>query len=186
MSRFSFKQIMGHISNTSISKYIVGFCLWFSGMPLPISIILIMMMYVTKSLFSVVYAVFFTLTFSTWILNRTMSNIRTWHLHFYKKNPQPQSFIVATRSMILYSILFGFLGLAIGFGIVYDSQQLTDASGFWNNLYFSITTLTTVGYGDIHPISYGRLIANLEMLFGLFYQITAISIGTLYLVEQEP
>ena len=37
-------------------------------------------------------------------------------------------------------------------------------------LYFSIETLATVGYGDIHPQThYGHVVASLEMFVGIFY-----------------
>ncbi len=38
------------------------------------------------------------------------------------------------------------------------------------NLYFSIETIATVGYGDLHPQThYGHIVASLEMFAGLFY-----------------
>jgi len=39
-----------------------------------------------------------------------------------------------------------------------------------NMIYFSFTTLTTLGYGDITPLSpYARSFANLEALIGQLY-----------------
>ena len=38
------------------------------------------------------------------------------------------------------------------------------------DLYFSIETISTVGYGDLHPQThYGHVVASLEMFTGLFY-----------------
>lgn len=38
------------------------------------------------------------------------------------------------------------------------------------DLYFSIETIATVGYGDLHPQThYGHIVASLEMFTGLFY-----------------
>jgi inward rectifier potassium channel len=38
------------------------------------------------------------------------------------------------------------------------------------DLYFSIETISTVGYGDLHPQThYGHIVASLEMFTGLFY-----------------
>jgi voltage-gated potassium channel Kch len=43
-------------------------------------------------------------------------------------------------------------------------------------LYFSFITLTTVGYGDISPVSNGaRMMAVLEAIFGTFYVAILIS-----------
>jgi hypothetical protein len=49
-------------------------------------------------------------------------------------------------------------------------------------LYFSITTLTTTGYGDIVPIStYARSLANLEQLVGVFYVAVLVArLASLY------
>ncbi|WP_049796343.1 potassium channel family protein [Methanomassiliicoccus luminyensis] len=48
-----------------------------------------------------------------------------------------------------------------------------DLSAF---IYYSFVTLTTVGYGDIHPLTpEARNLAGLEMLFGVFYLAIFIS-----------
>jgi hypothetical protein len=40
----------------------------------------------------------------------------------------------------------------------------------FNALYFSFTTLSTVGYGDIVPVSgIARMLAMVEAVFGMFY-----------------
>jgi len=42
-------------------------------------------------------------------------------------------------------------------------------SKFGNVLYFTIITFTTVGYGDIMPLSWMKLIVSLESLLGVFF-----------------
>jgi voltage-gated potassium channel len=40
----------------------------------------------------------------------------------------------------------------------------------FTGLYFSFTTLSTVGYGDILPVSsVARMLAMVEAMFGMFY-----------------
>jgi hypothetical protein len=53
-----------------------------------------------------------------------------------------------------------------------------------NLLYFSLTTLTTTGYGDIVPVDpIARSLANLEGVLGLFY--LAITVARLVTLEFE-
>ena len=59
-----------------------------------------------------------------------------------------------------------------------------DLSELATMLYFSLTTLTTTGYGDIVPVDpFARSLANLESLLGLFY--LAITIAPLVTLEVE-
>src|SRR5207237_1042310 len=51
-------------------------------------------------------------------------------------------------------------------------------------LYFSLTTLTTTGYGDIVPVDpFARSLANLESVVGQFY--LAITVARLVTLELE-
>ena len=48
-------------------------------------------------------------------------------------------------------------------------KAVKDASCFWENLYFSIVTVTTLGYGDYQPKpGIGQLLAGIEATFGTF------------------
>jgi voltage-gated potassium channel Kch len=51
-------------------------------------------------------------------------------------------------------------------------------------MYFSLTTLTTTGYGDIVPVDpFARSLANLESVIGQFY--LAITVARLVTLEVE-
>ena len=51
-------------------------------------------------------------------------------------------------------------------------------------LYFSLTTLTTTGYGDIVALDpFARSLANLELVIGQFY--LAITVARLVTLELE-
>ncbi len=39
---------------------------------------------------------------------------------------------------------------------------------FFDYLYFSIVTATTLGYGDLHPVGVGKMIASIEAVYGTF------------------
>lgn len=79
--------------------------------------------------------------------------------------------------------LYVLLGLA--WAIFYTILHLFDASAFYgvkpsqfqaDFLHFSFITLTTVGYGDIHPLATSsRIAATLEAIVGVMYPAVLIS-----------
>ncbi|HEY2678111.1 MAG TPA: ion channel [Steroidobacteraceae bacterium] len=94
--------------------------------------------------------------------------------------------------MVLY------LNLASIFASVFSLLWVLDPAAFGNlaaptggpsemvmMLYFSLTTITTTGYGDIVPVDpFARSLANLESMFGQFYfAITVTRLVTLELEE---
>jgi len=50
-------------------------------------------------------------------------------------------------------------------------------TGSLDNLYFSVTTLTSLGYGDINPVVWGKTIACIEVLAG--YLLLSLTVGIL-------
>lgn len=88
--------------------------------------------------------------------------------------------IIALRNsrIKIFVFLFAVLIISIISGtIMYLIEG--EESGFVNipvSVYWSIVTLTTVGYGDIHPITpFGQLIASVIMILG--YGIIAVPTG---------
>jgi len=47
--------------------------------------------------------------------------------------------------------------------------RLVPVEDYWNNLYFSAVTFTTLGYGDFRPIGKIRVLASIEALLGIFF-----------------
>ena len=85
-------------------------------------------------------------------------------------------FLVEDVSLLVYSLIFAVI--VIGFGIVYTLLTpfghgiakslipLSDVSLF-GGIYFSIVTVSSLGYGDMHPVGISRALAGLEVLMGL-------------------
>lgn len=81
-------------------------------------------------------------------------------------------------------LLVWVLGLILSFGALYWKFELIDFSkenasrpDFWDSLYFSVVTLTTLGFGDIHPTRLaGKIVAGLEATFGYAVVVIFISI----------
>lgn len=76
----------------------------------------------------------------------------------------------------------------ISFALHYRATGLLSASGafspdFWDALYFSITTFTTLGYGDFQPLPEHRLTTSVEALSGMVSM--AIGASLIWLWCQE-
>lgn len=79
-------------------------------------------------------------------------------------------------------LIAAFLALTFGFAAGYlgfsntplspDGLRLPDNSTnnvtFGDAVYFSIVTEATLGYGDIHPVGWSRVLACFQVLLGLF------------------
>lgn len=79
-----------------------------------------------------------------------------------------------------------YLLVGLFFGFVYGSVNNLGGDPFFangasstsaHNLYFSFTTLTTTGFGDLTARSnLGHTLSNLEMLVGQIYLVTVVSV----------
>ena len=86
-----------------------------------------------------------------------------------------------THVILAFSTL---MGLIIGGTVVYHSLE----NWTWIQcFYFSVTTLTTVGYGDIYPTNdASRLFTSFYVLMGVGLALLSLSIiGNDYLDRQE-
>ncbi|MBV8167247.1 MAG: two pore domain potassium channel family protein [Alphaproteobacteria bacterium] len=73
------------------------------------------------------------------------------------------AFVAHTVEVWLYGVAYWLLILKWGFsGFASDA-----AVDFEDCLYFSVVTYTSLGFGDLLPISHARLIAGVESLNGL-------------------
>ena len=85
---------------------------------------------------------------------------------------KPTRIILVSLFIILcFAGVFFFTGLLSDETvIVYASQASLSANidMYWQSLYFSVVTFTTLGYGDILPIGISRLFASIEALLGGF------------------
>lgn len=81
-----------------------------------------------------------------------------------------------TLMIIAAGVLLAFAGLyyvlsEFGIGLTQQGRQPT----LLDCLYFSVVTFTSLGYGDIIPVSYGRLSACIEVVSGLSFLGVAIA-----------
>jgi hypothetical protein len=77
---------------------------------------------------------------------------------------------IAMITVVAFAIVFLSLTHS-GIGLVEQNHEIS----FLDSLYFSIVTFTSLGYGDIVPVGYGRLFASLEVVAGLAFLGVAIA-----------
>jgi voltage-gated potassium channel len=66
------------------------------------------------------------------------------------------------------AVFYIFVTALIMFNVESGEEGTAIFSSFFDALYWATTTLTTVGYGDIYPVSeIGRFISMLSSLFGV-------------------
>ncbi|NJE31483.1 voltage-gated potassium channel [Thermococcus sp. 18S1] len=85
-----------------------------------------------------------------WLANRFL-----WYTSSYGESPG-RVFLTTVAVILLYAFVYTLLGAVSG------------AAGFWENLYFSVVTFTTVGYGDYVPKPGYHLLAVSEAFLGAF------------------
>lgn len=91
--------------------------------------------------------------------------------------------MIKIRTSIVSAILA--MMILIGFGTW--AFHVLEGWTWGRSFYFSVATLTTVGYGDVHPTTDGtRIFTAFFILIGVGVVIAAItSIGARYLATQE-
>jgi hypothetical protein len=77
----------------------------------------------------------------------------------------------AVRTLVLSFL--NYVELLVCFGIVYASfpGSLTGSSGWIDDIYFSVVTQLTIGFGDIRPVGIARLIASAQGLISVIFTI---------------
>jgi hypothetical protein len=93
--------------------------------------------------------------------------------------------MVASGIRLVVLSFVNFLELITCFATIYAVfiDDLTNAGGPWDALYFSIITQLTVGYGDLAPCGGLRAVAALQALGGLSF-LTLIFVRTIAALPQ--
>ena len=85
------------------------------------------------------------------------------------------------RSVVWFIFISVFPLLIMSYGIIFESLGLNENSVFVEHpdrltaLYFSVVTWTSLGYGDVAPAGFGRVVASIEVLTG--YVLSAVLIA---------
>jgi hypothetical protein len=94
---------------------------------------------------------------------------------------------------LIFKLVIGFAIAVVGFAFVYFLfgklawGELKTSSGaitsYADCLYFSVVTITTLGYGDITPTGWAKVVSGVEVLFGLVF--VGYSISQVVSAKQE-
>jgi inward rectifier potassium channel len=83
--------------------------------------------------------------------------------HYFMTVSWPRLFATIAGFFLIFDLLFGFL-----YHLVPGCIANLSPPGFAGAFFFSVETLATVGYGDMHPQSfYGHIVAMVEIFVGL-------------------
>ncbi len=84
-------------------------------------------------------------------------------------------------SLLLITLLFGLFYYFSNTLRINYPDAVSSLIGFWDSFFFSITTITTLGYGDIRAVGIGRAVAGVEAVTGLMFMgvFTALTFARL-------
>jgi len=86
--------------------------------------------------------------------------------------------------IILFGMIFFLLGYVPENSLTYADKMMSPSwDGFFNSLYFSFITATSLGYGDVAPMGISKFLAGFEVILGLI--IYGVLISKLVGVKQE-
>ncbi len=185
---------IGMKNNNPREKHLMKIISSFFIRPMIFSVILIGLLYLLKDhLLSIPLAVIFILGYCIFIFDWVLSALTEQNIRYKKLIDSVQStkkishkkkiLDLFTKSGLLYILIIGYILITSTFAVVYDALSLTTEPGFLNNFYFSLTTISAGGGGDISPIGLGRFFTSLEMFFGVAYQILALGLGANYFFQ---
>ena len=106
------------------------------------------------------------------------ADLRNWFRHY------KQLFVIFVYVGIVLSYALGFAYIYYEISKVPGSYVVGQGLGnsYGTFLYYSIITFSTIGYGDITPVSPGaRFVAGTEALFGMIINVVFIAILILYI-----
>lgn len=90
---------------------------------------------------------------------------------------RPLAEAFAALVLLLSLLTTGFA--SVYFAMNHDGSQIEGLDTRVDGLYFTVTTLSTVGYGDLVPLTQAaRVVATFQMLFDLIFIALAVRVFT--------
>ena len=108
-----------------------------------------------------------------------------WIVCGYGERPT-YALITSFEIVLIFAIIYLFTGISVGDRLInynlsiFSLEKKVIAVDFFESLYFSLVTFTTVGYGDIIPTGTSIILSSLEMILG----VTMVGIWTATLARK--
>ena len=100
--------------------------------------------------------------------------------HSFMTVSWPHLFLTFAGVFFTFNIAFALL-----YFLVPGCIANRNPDGFWGDFFFSVETLATVGYGDMHPqMVYGHIVSSLEIFVGMI--IIALMTGAMFARFSRP
>jgi inward rectifier potassium channel len=115
-------------------------------------------------------------------------NVRSTGFNFRRTHPFQyliniswfKFYFILLCGFISVTLIYTVIYLCIGTDVIKVSGNLTPMTSFWRCLFFSVQTITTVGYGNFYPYNYAtNAVASIEAMTGLlgFAVVTGLVYG---------
>lgn len=88
--------------------------------------------------------------------------------HYIVALPWPTFLLLTVLLIFIVTIIFGFFYYLTG-TLQLNYSNGDSAISIWDAFFFSITSITTVGYGDIRVLGIGRIAAGVESTMGFMF-----------------
>lgn len=77
-------------------------------------------------------------------------------------------YLTLFMAFVLANVVFAATYLMLGDGALKSADQDTGVSHFWQSVFFSVHTMTTVGYGNLYPSGFAaNVLSGIEAMTGL-------------------
>jgi len=119
------------------------------------------------------------LTWPAWIL-RTLVIVRildifqsSVNMSVFDQLRTSEQMVISSAVRTLVLSFLNYIELAVCFGLLYGTlgDSLTGSSGYLDDLYFSAVTQLTIGYGDIRPVGWARLVSVLQGAISIAFTV---------------
>lgn len=120
------------------------------------------------------------------VLFGTVGWLLVVHSRRSRRRQAPDFFRIQQLLAALYLLVLTF-ALAYAVTGAWSPDEIAGVTGRVDALYFSVTVISTVGFGDIHASgSFGRMLVTVQMLFNLIYIGTSLRILSSFRGATQP